>query len=145
MIKYVKGDLFASIPSDEKILIAHIVNNADQMGSGFVVPLYTKWPIVKQQYHQINPSLGDIDFIKVEDNITVVNMCAQDNLTTGLDKRCHYGYLAFCMHSVLYSMNEGEKIYAPKFGAGIGGADWSVIEELINGIWGDLDVTVFEL
>lgn len=38
-----------------------------------------------------------------------------------------------------------EKIGLPKIGAGLGGGDWAVIEEIINNVFDGYDVTVYEI
>lgn len=45
------------------------------MGRGFVVPLYNRWPIVKEEYHRAKNSLGECGLVQCEDNIVVVNIC----------------------------------------------------------------------
>jgi hypothetical protein len=37
------------------------------------------------------------------------------------------------------------RIIAPKFGAGLAGGDWNKIEKLINEVWKDQEVVIFEL
>lgn len=159
MITYKKGDLLANLPADKYIYIPHITNNTGKaFHEGFVKALNQKWPFEFEkgspQWHYLTYTdqvvLGKNQYIKVEQNITVVNMCAQDNVNDVGPKRCRYGYLAKCMISLANEINSHScdrdiSIYAPMFGSGIGGGDWSIIEELIEDIWHDLDVTIFSL
>jgi hypothetical protein len=136
------------------------VNDISVMGSGFVVPLYTKWPIVKQLYHKWDMSLGKTQIIIVEENlegndIFVANMCAQSGIcskSTGPrskvnSKPIRYASLVRCMEDVANYVRayKIDHIVAPMFGSGLAGGSWSTIEELIEEIWGDLNVTVCRL
>ena len=183
MINYHKGCLFEYIDTLEEcdIFIPHVVNNINKMGSGFVVPLYTRWPKVKSEYHEYcdfylknlgffpKYMLGSIQTISVSDAtsiynrcaIDVVNMFAQDGVISKSNpKPIQYNKLAKCIirlkdridhintlvctefvHSSPYK-NFDIKIVAPKFGAGLAGGDWTIIEKMIKKYWSDFDVTI---
>lgn len=175
MINYHKGCLFEYIDTLEEchIFIPHVVNNINKMGSGFVVPLYTRWPTVKSEYHNkcdfylknlgFSPSciLDNIQIIKVSDatsiynrnNIDVVNMFAQNGVISKSNpKPIQYDRLVGCLirlkdhinftNSLVGSENLDIKIVAPKFGAGLAGGDWTIIEKMIKNYWSDFDVTI---
>lgn len=84
-------------------------------------------------------------------SVYVVHMCSQDNISTPKNgRRLHYPSLVECMEKVAdfivrLPWDKEVEIVAPKFGSAIAGGNWMFIEELINDIWGDFDVTVYEL
>ena len=138
------------------IIIPHIVNNINKMGSGFVVPLYTRWPIVKSEYHKkcdfylkdlgFFPSymLGMIQPINVTNTILVINMFAQDGIRSKRNPNpIKYDALANCLKKIktTYSCINNQ-IVAPRFGSGLAGGDWNIIKEMINKYWVDFDVTI---
>jgi len=166
MINYIVGDLFKLIPyeTETKKFICHIVNNAFGFGSGFVVPLMQKWPITREAYMSLPIQvLGQTQFVKVKeadppryqidgvdytqpeyDNIWVCHMCAQNSTISAKNpKPIKYAALASCMQQVarVCEAKAGE-IWAPMFGSLRAGGNWNFIEELIDEIWGDFNVTI---
>lgn len=152
MIKYHKIDLFRFIDSDEcpdKIIISHVVNDVDLMGSGFVVPLYTRWPKVKRLYHEWDQRLGETQFVYIsnEDDdelVVVANMCGQTGVMSSQNRKpIRYLALAQCMRVVAFLAKQaGAAIVAPKFGSDRAGGTWPFIEELIEEIWDGIEVHI---
>ncbi len=156
-MQYHQGDLFKFVDSlSGSVMVPHIVNDANVMGSGFVVPLYTKWPTVKKLYHQWDMSLGKTQIVLVEgEEIFVANMCAQSGICSKsmgprskvASKPIRYASLVRCMEDVAHyvRMYKIDNIVAPMFGSGLAQGRWETIEELIEEIWGDLNVTICRL
>ena len=150
-ITYRTKDLFTAVNGDDDALIVHITNNAGQWGAGFVIPLAQRYPRTKQIYdsHDSSLELGRVCFIEAEEDssLFVANMCAQDNVNTTDGRRVNYGALVTCMQKVkTYCENYNiTEIHAPLFGSGLAGGDWDIIEELMEYIWDDLDVTIYQL
>ncbi len=162
MIHYISGDLFSHIPQDKSVIIPHIVNDVGAWGAGFVIPLARHFPLAKQKYLKWSQGidlkpfrLGQVQYVLVKDNpnnrIWVANMVSQSGIVNIQNtKPIRYAALVKCMESVkdaAYNISPTEnvcQILAPKFGAGLAQGNWLFIEELINEIWDDLDVTVFE-
>lgn len=156
-ILYVKCDLFEYIEGQQNIIIPHVVNNQGAFGSGFVVPLGKRFPEAKSEYfkwvNQINYpwmnfvpfELGNIHVVEADINndIWVVHMCAQ---TLCGNRPLFYNKLVDCMESVACGIQQ-EEIVAPKFGSGLAGGNWNIIEELINDCWirKGIKVTICEL
>jgi hypothetical protein len=123
------------------------------MGSGFVVPLMKRWPESKIFHYSQRSELGDIEYNYLESNILLVNMIAQKGIITDKNntKPIKYEHLVKCMVQVRFNYNaykdtghELNRIIAPKFGSLRAGGNWKFIEELINEIWADIPVTIFE-
>lgn len=158
MINYHKMDLFKFLETEspKKVILPHCVNNANLMGSGFVVPLYTRWPQVKSSYHAWDQKLGATQFIYVDNEeddslLVVANMCAQNGISYRSSgsrefvntKPIRYLALANCMSDVKILADKTKSIIVcPKFGSDRAGGTWNFIEELIDEIWDGIEVHV---
>lgn len=147
MIEYQEGDLFQNLDNLYKgVLIPHVCNNLGVFGAGFVIPLSKKFPLAKESYQKSSLELGTTGFVKVQKNIVVANMIAQ-NGTGGL-RPLRYNALAKCLDEVSdYAIFHDMQIFAPMFGSGLAGGNWLFIEELIKDAWlnRQLKVKVFYL
>lgn len=150
MIKYVKGDLFLAAKTEEiPIIIPHVCNNIGKFGSGFVVPLKQKYPHVAEAYYNLNSTygyvLGETQIVLAEENVHIANMIGQKGIKHKYNVQpLQYNALEQCMISVSnFTHNINGRIIAPKFGAFRAGGDWSLIEEMINSIWKDIDITIY--
>lgn len=146
MITYEKGD--ATVPNRDDVVvgIVHICNNAKMWGAGFVVPLGKKYPAAKRSFLSKNLNLGDVDVVKINDNLYIFNVVAQDNLTPHKHPRVSYTHLA----EGLFKVNEHAKslnisvLQMPKIGS-IGGGNWEIISSIIEQNLIDTEVVVYEL
>lgn len=148
-IVYRKGDLFEGIKSfKNKIVIPHVVNIRNKMGSGFVIPLAKHFPEAKASYHSFcarfdEPAdlFGRVDLAECSETIKVANMFAQD---LGGNRPLQYNYLSQCMEFVAHRTYFSEAtIVAPKFGAGLAGGNWNFIHDLIYDCWIRRGIPVF--
>jgi hypothetical protein len=159
--KYVVGNLFELIPNHgpetqtPPVVIPHICNDLGGWGSGFVVPLGKLYPEAEAAYrrwhsHRFDSSAGPWS------NSIVANMIAQHGtVTRPMDDDpnrppVRYTALAACMSKVanyIAHLPQGTAIHAPKFGAGLAGGNWDLIEELIREEWLDrgIPVTIYSL
>ena len=161
-IKYLIGDATNPIGDDNKLII-HISNNIGAWGGGFTGALSRKWGEPEfayrkwfSNYDNYNDKehksynkfvLGNVQFVKVEDNITVVNMIAQEGI--GRNKEgippIRYEALRECLIKANYAANQlSAIIHAPKLGSGLARGDWSIIEKMIEEIF-TVDVYIYEL
>lgn len=161
MIKHVIGNCVSmsdlEINRDGKnIFIPHICNSTGGWGSGFVVAISNVWSEPESSYRQWFKDkvwgntpfmLGEVQFIKVEPHIMICNMIGQhatgNNRFKVGDKTytlppIRYSSLISCM---LYVAQEAHlhnaNIHCPKFGSGLAGGNWSIIEGYIQKIWVD--------
>lgn len=163
-IEYIVGDLFDSIENDKPTVIAHVCNDQGAWGAGFVVPLGMKYPIARNAYlawhkegvwtpeleNQFTGSSieggyddfkqGLVQLVKINDNLYVANMVAQN---LGGRRPLNYLSLAKCL-GIVNDTCQGFDILCPRFGAGLAGGDWYVIECLIQDTWKDMTIKVFE-
>jgi O-acetyl-ADP-ribose deacetylase (regulator of RNase III) len=136
-IIYVTGDATAPIGDDNKLLI-HCCNSIGGWGRGFVLALNQRWAEPKRQYKSWFQSkkgfkLGNVQFVKVEDDIVVCNMIGQKGIkTVGKVPPIRYGAIAKCLEKVMIAAKRNDAtVHAPKFGSDLAGGSWEKIEELI--------------
>ena len=152
-IIYLKGD--ATNPKqikDEKMFILHICNNKGRWGRGFVLAISNRWTRPELEYRKLkNYDLGVIQIVKVNDDISVVNMIAQDGLGT-YKKRVEYDALRQCLESVndyISKKNKKEKekisIHMPRIGCGLGGGKWNIVKKIIEEEIGTHNIFVYDL
>lgn len=149
-ITYRKGDATRPVGEGHK-LILHICNDIGAWGSGFVVALSNRWPqpgAMYRKWYSDTPDfgLGQVQFVTVEDDITVVNMIAQ----RGVRKQdgtapIRYSALEECLAEVYSTLTDEDTIHGPRFGAGLAGGDWSRIEKIIKTQLPDIPVTIYDL
>ncbi len=124
MIQEIHGDLFEAIEKtspDTTVVIPHCVNDIQKSGSGFIVPLFKRFPEAKTEYYKNKMQLKDVSFAFVSQNsehpylprFLIANMCAQTGIrsySTGPrdkvnDKPGRYAALVNCMEQVRDQMD----------------------------------------
>jgi hypothetical protein len=139
-IRYRTGD--ATLPEgDGQKILAHIVNDLGQWGSGFVLAVSARWPHLRQAYldhvHSISAGtilLGTVQFVAAEPDLLVANMFAQEGLKNHRqDIPLRYAALHTCLASVRQkALLQKASVHGPKFGARRAGGNWKVIENIIH-------------
>lgn len=146
------------------VFVPHVCNNIDLFGAGFAAQLAEKYPSVKQDYHLLGKhflrnNFGYSQVLKVyEDNkfkhkLFFVNMIAQNGVK-GSNNFRPLNYLALVKSMNTLSQyiklntgfsNKSEKIeiHCPKFGSGLAGGNWQFVSDLIDDIWGQFNVVVY--
>lgn len=134
-IKYIVGD--ATNPHKfGYIVIAHVCNNSNRWGAGFVLALSRKWKEPEAMYRSLNEyNLGDVQYVHVEEGITVINMIAQHG--TGKDSEGKSPIRYQALREALRKVNSHLKVYngtlhIPRIDAGLAGGDWNVITRILN-------------
>lgn len=164
MITYVKGD--ATLPQaqhdNEQCYIVHCCNNLGAWGSGFVVAVSKRWRKPETNYRNwaltgndlgSDFKLGEIQYVRVEPNIVVVNMIAQHGVgISGSNIPLRYGALYRCLNDVAMGIITDTKdvpysIHMPRIGCGLAGGDWTQVEDIIERTLVELEipVTVYDL
>lgn len=146
------------------VFIPHVCNNIDLFGAGFAAQIAEHFPSVKEDYHLLGKNflrnnLGYTQILKVHEEpkykhkLYIVNMIAQNGVKSHNNQR-PLNYLALAKSMVgltkFISNNTGFKnktetveIHCPKFGSGLAGGNWAFISDLIDDIWGQFFVTVY--
>lgn len=121
------------------------VNCVNKMGSGLAKAIYTKWPVVKQEFHtqfirsNCDGLLGHVHVIDVGEKI-IINAYSQFNCGRDGKRYTNYDAVRSCFTFALNEMDSRdiEEIAVPYlYGCGLGGGDWDVVYEIIDEILKD--------
>jgi hypothetical protein len=102
-----------------------------------VLAISKRWKKPELEYrHSKSYELGNIQIIRVEKDIEVINMIAQN----GIKKYHHpkgqryvdYDALYTCFSRVRAHITENTSVHMPRIGVGLGGGEWSVISKIIQ-------------
>lgn len=140
MIEYKKGDLL-DVTSG---CIVHSVNMQGVMGSGVARAIKQQYPLAYTSYRKAYElgklKLGYVDWVLVADGLFVANCVGQYFYGTDGKRYTNYAALAVAFYDVIEQMRICNDLYPdsdttinfPKIGAGLGGGDWAIIEQIIN-------------
>ena len=148
MIHYLKGD--ATDPKELPAIIVHVCNNVGGWGAGFVMALSKKWskPEISYRTWKENHILGGVQIVKVEPEIYVANMIAQDGLKHKNDTRSvfiDYKALATTLCKVYtFAKSHNLSVHMPRIGCGLAGGKWEFVEPIIKEQLRDLEVYVYD-
>ena len=133
MINYVKGDATQPIGEGNKAII-HICNDLGAWGAGFVVALSNKWYSTREAYMAMTDrSLGKVQMVPVEKDITVMNMIAQKGLRNKYNPTpIRYDALETCLSKIFIKLSSDTSIHMPRIGCGLAGGSWNRIEKIIE-------------
>lgn len=125
--------------------ICHQVNCKGKMASGVAKEVRERYPDVYQEYMNIwkqstgfNSSLlGHAQFVKVEPNRIIVNCFAQYNYGYDGGQYTNIKALKLALSTVAaIAKQDNSKVAMPyKIGCVRGGADWSIVEPMIEEIF----------
>ena len=151
-ITYMKGD--ATYPQEDgKKLIIHCCNDEGKWGKGFVLAITKRWPEVEKKYREWyrsdeNFDLGNIQAVKVEKDIAVVNMIGQHGIYANKGVApIRYKAIESCLVKVGdLAEKYNASVCAPRFGAGLAGGKWEEIEGMILELLcaRDMKVTIYD-
>lgn len=143
----VNGDI-TTVPNVGVQLIINGCNLQGLMGFGVSGALKRKWPIVWWRYRNwirsSEVSLGDIQVVKVESNVWVINAVTQDRYRGNLPKRersrkilADYNAIAVAfdtLSSLLATRFKEQTVIlnTPSIGCGLANGDWDTVEEIIT-------------
>jgi len=161
-LKYLTGDATTPQGAGSKV-IPHLCNDIGAWGAGFVLAVSKKWPAAEAEYKRVYQSqgnkltLGTVQFVQVQsapgDSIWIANMIAQRNIRKlkGTLDECppiRYPALFDCLDEVgKFAALNNATIHAPRFGAGLAGGRWEIIESMIQTLLvatHGRDVTVYD-
>lgn len=173
-IRYTKGDVTNPTIEGRTYLI-HVCNDRGGFGKGVALAIKKKWPIVcssyKEWFHSAPPGaaaeinivhsppfeLGQIQVVRVQPQLCVVNMIAQSGYgrfntdqhassTPNATPPIRYEALAECLKQVAeLAKRNNAKVIGPRFGSGLSQGSWPKIEEMITVTMSDIAVTIYDL
>lgn len=140
------------------IIIPHVCNNVGLFGAGFANAVRKKFPIVATNFELLGrkTKLGYVQYVTVlrdkeyEHELIFANMIAQNGIISPNNPRpLNYEALMKCMIDVRHHIKGLDKekiqIHCPKFGSGLAGGNWVFIQNLIEDIWSQKDIFVYQL
>ena len=147
-IKYIKGNLFAT----DILHIVHGCNAQGVMGSGvarIVRDDYAEaYEFYVAQHAEHGLKLGDVQFVQANGK-TIVNAITQHLFGKPVEptRFVDYDAVADCMKTVNQVLKLGgyTEVAMPQIGAGLGGGDWTVIEQIIEQQLTDVQPVVYVL
>ena len=146
MVKYTQGDVL----SGHEDIIAHGCNCKGGYGSGVAGAIATKYPRARRyyldKYDEDGWKLGEVQFVPQWNGKIIANCATQ--LDFGLPGLVLADYEAIkqAMTKVKqYAHDNRLTLAIPKIGAGLAGGDWNTIENILNEVFSDYDVTVYYL
>lgn len=136
--------IIKDITTVESGVIVHGVNCQGVMGSGVALAIKKKWPQVYEQYreffnwetrqyHDITRLLGQINPVIIKPDLIIINAFTQEYYGKDGKKYVSYDAIDKCFKlSIDYAYINNLPIYFPQIGAGLGGGDWRIIEQIID-------------
>lgn len=138
-INYITGD--ATNPNDEgNKIIVHVCNDVGSWGKGFVMAISKRWKQPENEYKKWFKSndnflLGQVQFVKVEDDIWVSNLIGQHKIKRDDDGNAPIRYEAIRagLEKVCkFAEENNASVHMPRIGCGLAGGTWEKIEPLIK-------------
>lgn len=129
MIEYRKGNLLDVTEG----IIVHGCNAQGVMGSGVALAIKNKYPEAYIAYLENTKFLGSCSKEWVTDDVLLINGITQQYY--GKDGKRYVNYAAICevfKEAIMQARVYSYSLNFPKIGAGLGGGDWNIIEQLIN-------------
>ena len=125
--------------------ICQQVNCQNAMGSGLALQIMTKYPIVKEKFHELSNGekpedlLGQAQVIKADKHLSVVNLFGQLHYGNArINKRTYtdYNALQSALETFYNSHQEaGITVAIPKYlGCGLAGGDWETVKNMVHHI-----------
>lgn len=160
-VKYINGDATDPKDSTTKIIV-HICNDVGEWGTGFETAISKKWEQPESEYrnwfknkeaeqsrelqferiksrdkysNEKKFQLGNVQFVKVAEDIWIANMIAQRDIKPGKDREppIRYFFVSEGLERIRkFAERHKASIHMPRIGCGLAGGEWTKIEELIN-------------
>lgn len=140
MIQYTIGDATRPQGEGQKVIV-HVCNDVGAWGKGFVLALSKRWPQPEAGYKawfrgegEQPFELGRVQFVRVEDDISVANLIGQK----GLHPRkkippVRYEAIKEGLEKVAdYCRKNNASIHMPRIGSGLAGGSWDKVEKIIR-------------
>ena len=139
LINYIVGDATNPKIEGNKIIV-HICNDIGGWGKGFVMAISKRWIGPEKEYRnwfktQNNFLLGQVQFVKVENDIWIANLIGQHKINKDDNGNApiRYDAIKIGLNKVAEFAQENKAtIHMPRIGCGLAGGTWDKIEPLIK-------------
>ncbi|MGN6492963.1 MAG: macro domain-containing protein [Agriterribacter sp.] len=137
-IKYTKGDATSPVSIGNKIIV-HVCNDVGGWGKGFVTAISAKWKSPELAYRKWyqskqNFELGEVQLVKVEEDIWVGNLIAQKDIKKAKDGTppIRYDAIDKALETIASeAIKLNASIHMPRIGCGLAGGKWGKVEPII--------------
>lgn len=150
MLEVVKGDLISAFKEKKIDLMIHGCNCFHTMGAGIALSIKKAFPQVVEA--DLNTPIGDrskmgtCSFAEIDGGGVIVNAYTQFNFGKAKAGRILFDYNAFrdCLFEIksLYG-GRGLKFGFPKIGCGLAGAEYELVEEILEEEMGGEEVFIY--
>lgn len=146
-VKYRYGDLFKD--AEEIHVVAHQCNTLGSFGAGFAKTVKRLFPEVdraqRELYKAGGQKLGEIQIVQTHlEHLSVANLYAQSSVTRIPGRtNTKYDALLTCLQKLKQTVPSHKVLAMPQIGAGLGGGDWTRIEQMIQETFEGRDVYVY--
>ena len=136
--------MFTDITTIDKGVIMHQVNCQNVMGAGVAKALYTKYPQIKEKFHQLatqpdyntpEKRFGLVQPIKNKNQQVILNSISQLHYgrKKGVVYTNHQALLTNLSKLDAYAKKHNLPAYVPaRIGCGLAGGDWTIVEQYIK-------------
>jgi O-acetyl-ADP-ribose deacetylase (regulator of RNase III) len=139
LINYIVGDATNPKIEGNKIIV-HICNDIGGWGKGFVMAISKRWIEPEKEYRnwfktQNNFLLGQVQFVKVENDIWIANLIGQHKINKDESGNApiRYDAIKVGLNKVAkFAQENNATIHMPRIGCGLAGGTWDKIEPLIK-------------
>jgi O-acetyl-ADP-ribose deacetylase (regulator of RNase III) len=139
-INYVIGDATDPNGSEPKIIV-HVCNDIGGWGRGFVMAITKRWPRPEQRYRAWHRgedkrpfSLGEVQFVKVTENIWVANLIGQRDVRTidGVPPVRYDAIRKGLCRVAAEAQRLGASVHMPRIGCGLAGGKWEEVGRIVE-------------
>ena len=138
-INYLIGDATQPKIAENKIIV-HICNDIGAWGKGFVMAISKRWKEPEKEYRnwfksQENFTLGEIQFIKVENDIWIANLIGQHKINKDENGNApiRYDAIKVGLNKVVeFAKENNATVHMPRIGCGLAGGTWDKIEPILK-------------
>jgi O-acetyl-ADP-ribose deacetylase (regulator of RNase III) len=154
-ITHAVGDATRPEVSGAKVIV-HVCNDVGGWGRGFVVALSRRWPEPERLFRAWHRgeldqpfALGEVQFVKVEPDITVANLIGQHGVAAHQrTPPVRYEAIRSGLRQVaVFARERSASVHMPRIGCGLAGGRWEDVEPIITDELSALEiaVTVYDL
>lgn len=125
---------------DGNKIIVHVCNDIGKWGKGFVMAISKRWRQPEEKYRQwfksnSNFNLGEVQFVKVEEGLWVVNLIGQHKTIIDENGNAPIRYESILMgleKIKQFAIDKNATVHMPRIGCGLAGGTWDKIKPLID-------------
>lgn len=149
MLNYLIGNVLEPVKTRPINFIVHCVNNEYKFGSGVAGAIAQKWPHVRERYlNRAEWGLGDVQYVKVDENLYVVNLCGQRS--TGMFyetipvryESIQDGFITIREHLRQRNIMDKAALNMPRIGCGRAKGSWQLVQNIIEKVYNNTGIEI---